>query len=416
MTVGKRPSTVRKGPLASARVLELGSTVAGPFCGRLLADFGAEVIKVEPPEGDPVRSMGKHFQGHSLYAASILRNKSLVAIDLRTAEGRQLARRLALECDVVVENFRPGTLERWGLGYEDLSALRPDLVMVRISGFGQTGPYRSRPGYGVIGEAVSGLRHVTGDPDRPPARAAVSLTDYVAGIYGALGAAMALLHARDTGRGQVVDCSLYESAFSFMEPHVPAYDKVGFVANREGSRLPGSNPNNLYATRDGKHVHITAMADAVFARLAQAMESPNLAMDPRFSDAFAREANHEMLDRTIGEWTMRHDLADVERVLGNADVPATRVYKMDDIFADAHYRARDMLVAAPHVDLGTVAVPGIVPKLSLTPGAVRHAGRKCGADTRRVLGTLLALSQDVLEDLEVRGVIGGHEVRAGANS
>jgi len=236
------PTSPPEGPLAGTRVLELGSTVAGPFCGRLLADFGAEVIKIEPAEGDAVRTMGKRFHGKSLYAASIFRNKSLVCLDLREPRGQEIARKLAAKSDVLIENFRPGGLEKWGLGYDRLSAENPGLVMVRISGFGQDGPYGQRAGYGVIGEAVSGLRHVTGDPDRPPARIAVSLTDCITGLYGAFGATLALLARGKTGRGQVVDAALYECAFSFMEPHVPAYDKLGAVAMRTGSRLPDSTP------------------------------------------------------------------------------------------------------------------------------------------------------------------------------
>src|SRR5581483_1594507 len=308
-------TTSPRGPLAGYRVLELGSTVAGPFCGRLLADFGAQVIKVEPAEGDPVRTMGKQFAGKSLYAASILRNKSLVVIDLRTPEGQAIARDLANQCDVVVENFRPGALEKWGLGYEQLAAANPKLVMVRISGFGQTGPYSQRPGYGVICEAVSGLRHLTGDPDRPPTRTAVSLTDYITGLYGAFGAVMALLSCLKTGRGQCIDAALYECAFSFMEPWIPAYEKLGHVAARTGSRLPESTPNNLYPTADGGYVHITAMADSVFRRLTAAMGATQLAHDARFATAIARSQNHEAIDHLIAEWTGTLETADLERVL-----------------------------------------------------------------------------------------------------
>src|SRR6185436_1367307 len=274
----------RSGPLSGYRVLEMGSTVAGPFCGRLLADFGAEVIKVEPAEGDPVRTMGKRFHGKSLYAASIFRNKSLICVDLRTREGQEVIRRLAAKCDLVVENFRPGGLERWGLGYEALSKVNPALVMVRISGYGQDGPYASRAGYGVIGEAISGLRHVTGDPDRPPARIAVSITDYITGLYAAFGAVMALLARGKTGKGQCIDSALYECAFSFMEPHIPAFEKLGIVANRSGSRLADSTPNNLYVSRDRQFIHITAMGEAVFRRLCACMGQPGLADDARFSN------------------------------------------------------------------------------------------------------------------------------------
>ncbi|TAL57073.1 CaiB/BaiF CoA-transferase family protein [Pandoraea sp.] len=404
----------RSGPLAGYRVLEMGSTVAGPFCGRLLADFGAEVIKVEPIEGDPVRTMGKRYAGKSLYAASILRNKSLIAVDLRSSEGQALVRKLVAQCDVVVENFRPGGLEKWGLGYDDLAKLNPGLVMVRISGFGQTGPYRERAGYGVIGEAISGLRHITGDPDRPPARAAVSLTDYFTGLYAAFGATMALLSRHATGRGQCVDAALYECAFSFMEPHIPAYEKLGYVANRAGSRLPDSTPNNLYPTRDHSFIHITAMGDAVFKRLAAVMQRPGLADDARFASNLARSEHSEALDALIGTWTLTHNLSELEQVLAAANVPATRIFTMRDIFSDPHFKARDMLVDVPDEQLGKVTMAGVVPRLSDTPGVLRTSGGEIGRDTRQVLTDLAGLSAEEIEQLRDRGVIHLPPVNAGA--
>lgn len=403
MNESERPAAF--GPLAGYRVLELGSTVAGPFCGRLMADFGAEVIKVEPMEGDAVRTMGKSCEGESLYAASILRNKSLVALDLRSEEGRDIVRQLAKQCDVLVENFRPGALEKWGLGYQELSEINPKLVMVRISGFGQTGPYRERPGYGVIGEAVSGLRHVTGDPDRPPTRAAVSLTDYFTGLYAAYGAVMALLDRQRTGKGQCVDAALYECAFSFMEPHIPAYEKLGYVANRAGSRLPDSTPNNLYPTRDGSHIHITAMGEAVFRRLAAAMGRPELAEQPEYASARARSEHQEDLDLLISRWTAEHDLPGLEQILQKAAVPATRIYTMADIFTDAHFKDRQMLVDVPHEALKQVTMAGVVPKLSRTPGQLRHAGGAVGRDTRRILTELAGLNAADVQRLEESGVV-----------
>ena len=398
-------SQTAAGPLAGYRVLEMGSTVAGPFCGRLLADFGAEVIKVEPAEGDAVRTMGKSFHGKSLYAASIFRNKSLITLDLRKPEGQRLAADLAAKSDVLVENFRPGGLERWGLGYEQLAARNPGLVMVRISGFGQDGPYSQRAGYGVIGEAVSGLRHLTGDPDRPPARVAVSMTDYITGLYGAFGAALALLARARTGRGQVIDAALYECAFSFMEPWIPAYEKTGHVAGRCGSRLPESTPNNLYPTGDAQFIHITAMGEAVFRRLTDAMGQPELANDPRFATARVRSEHHEAIDDLIARWTSTKPLTELERVLEKAAVPATRIYTIADIFGDPHYRARGAIAAAPDEDLGTVAMANVVPRLSATPGAVRHAGHATGQDTRRVLADVLGLSEEVIDGLVRDGVI-----------
>ncbi len=402
MTQAQPPAA---GPLAGYRVLEMGSTIAGPFCGRLLADFGAEVIKIEPAEGDPVRTMGKRFHGKSLYAASIFRNKTLVSLDLRRPEGQAIARAIAAKSDVVVENFRPGGLEKWGLGYADLSRDNPGLVMVRISGFGQTGPYGDRAGYGVIGEAVSGLRHITGDPDRPPSRVAVSITDYITGLYGAFGAVMALLARGKSGRGQYIDSALYECAFSLMEPHIPAFQKLGLVANRAGSRLPDSTPNNLYVSRDGQFIHITAMGDAVFRRLVACMGAPELAADARFADALERSRNHEEIDDLIGRWTAKHDLAELESILIEAGVPATRIFTMADIFGDPHYAARGAIAQAPDDELGEVAMAAPVPRLSQTPGAIRHAGHRVGQDTRRVLSELVGLEEAQIERLERAGVV-----------
>jgi crotonobetainyl-CoA:carnitine CoA-transferase CaiB-like acyl-CoA transferase len=391
--------TSQNGPLKGLRVLEIGSSVAGPFCGRLLADFGAEVIKVEPIEGDAVRSMSKRVNGRSLYAASIFRNKRLAAIDLRLEAGRDLARRMAVRSDIVVENFRPGTLEKWGMDYDTLARENPGLVLVRISGFGQSGPYRDRAGYGIIGEAVSGLRHLTGDPDRPPGRINTSLTDEVTGLYAAFGAVMAIVARQSSGRGQCVDATLYESAFSLIEPHVPAFDMLGIVAQRAGSKLPDSTPNNLYPTRDGRHIHITAMADGVFARLAAAIGKPELATDSRYSGAIARSANEDALDAMISDWTQGQDLADLEKVLEQAGVPASRIYDMEDIFRDPHYRARDMLLEVPDPELGPVTVAGVVPKLSATPGSVTHLGGAPGSDTISVLRDVLGLTLEQIRAL-----------------
>ncbi len=392
-------------PLAGYRVLELGSTVAGPFCGRLLADFGAEVIKVEAAEGDPVRSMGERYRGKSLWAASIFRNKSLIAVDLRQPRGQQLIKTIAAKCDLLIENFRPGSLEAWGLGYDDLARDHPGLIMIRISGYGQTGPYRERPGYGVICEAVSGLRHITGDPDRPPGRIATSTTDYITGLYAAFGALVALEARRKTGKGQIVDAALYEGAFSFMEPHVPAFEKLGTVAMRAGSRLPGNAPNNLYPTGDGQYLHITAASDGVFRRIAAAIGEPALAHDDRFSTALARVDNEDAIDDIITRWTLAHTCAEGERKMHAAEVPAARIYTIADIFEDPHYAARGMLARIPDDDLGTVAVPGVVPKLSATPGAIRHSGRRVGQDTVQVLSDLAGLSHAEIGKLEADRVI-----------
>ncbi|CAM9985949.1 unnamed protein product, partial [Phaeothamnion confervicola] len=393
------------GPLSDYRVLELGSTAAGPFCTRLLADFGAEVIKIEAKEGDPIRQLGETVDGKSLYGASICRNKLIASFNFRKEEARSLIKTLIPKFDVVVENFRPGTLEKWGLGYEDLRAIKPDLIMTRISGYGQTGPYKDRPGYGVIGEAKSGLRQMMGDPDRPPSRVAIPLTDYITGVYAAFGTVMAVLAREKSGIGQYVDATLVESAFSFMEAYVPAFEKTGKMGMRTGSRLPDSAPNNLYPTRDGNYIHITALADAVFKRLAVAMGQPALGSDARFIEQRVRNQNEEAIDRIITDWTSAHDVDELEAILEKGDVPASRVYTMADIFKDPQYRARNMLVPTPDDDLGTVTLAGVVPKLSATPGKLRWAGHRTGQDTRDFLRDTANLSDTEIDRLVAADIV-----------
>jgi crotonobetainyl-CoA:carnitine CoA-transferase CaiB-like acyl-CoA transferase len=395
----------RTGPLGKFRVLELGTMVAGPFCGRMLADFGAEVIKVEMAAGDPVRGMGKRVDGKSLYASSIFRNKRMISIDLRTEKGRDLVRSLAGKVDVLIENFRPGTMERWGLGYDVLSRLNPRLVMVRISGFGQTGPYSMRAGYGIIGESMSGLRHITGDPDRPPTRVAVSLTDYITGLHAAYGAVMALLKRQETGKGQCVDAALFESAFNFMEPYIPAYEKLGFIAGRTGSRLPDNTPNNLYTARDGLHIHIAAVSEPTWQRLMTAIGREDALSDPRFATLTSRSQHEDAIDEIIRAWTAQHDLEEIDAVLQEAGVPASRIYTMADVFSDPHYAAREMLVDVPDADLGTVRLANVVPKLSDTPGTIDHAGGQVGVDTRAVLTEMAGLTDAEISALAAEGVI-----------
>jgi crotonobetainyl-CoA:carnitine CoA-transferase CaiB-like acyl-CoA transferase len=393
------------GPLSDYRVLELGSTAAGPFCARLLADFGADVIKIEAAEGDPIRQLGETVDGKSLYGASILRNKRIVSFNFRKPEARELVKRLIPGVDIVVENFRPGTLEKWGLGYEDLKKIRPEIVMTRISGYGQTGPYKDQPGYGVIGEAMSGLRHMTGDADRPPSRVGIPLTDYITGVYAAFGTVMAVLNREKTGVGQCVDAALIESAFSFMEAFVPAYEKTGKIGMRNGPRLADSAPNTLFPTRDGSHVHIAALADTVFRRLAAAMGRPELGTDPRFAEQKPRSANEALIESIVGEWTSAHDLEEIEAILKKNDVPASRIYNMADIFKDPQYKARDMLVPTPDDDLGSVTLAGVVPKLSATPGALRWSGRRTGQDTRAFLRETAGLSDAEIDRLVAEGVV-----------
>ena len=399
------PQKGRSGPLVGYRVLELGSTAAGPFCARLLADFGAEVIKVEAPEGDPIRKLGKQVDGKSLYAASICRNKSIVSLDLRKPAAQALLKKLMPHFDAVVENFRPGTLEKWGLGYEQLKELKSDLVLIRISGFGQNGPYKDRPGYGVIGEAMSGLRHLIGDPDRPPSRVAMPLTDYITGLYAAMGTLLALLAREKHGNGQTVDVALIDAAFSFMESYVPSYEKTGAIGMRTGSRLPNSAPNNLYVTKDEKFIHIAALADNVYRRLVTAMGMPHLAHDARFAEQNVRSAHEEEIDAIIEGWTRSYDLEELERLLDAAGVPASRIFTMEDVFRDSYYREREMLLSVPDDDLKAVTLAGVVPKLSATPGNVVWSGRRTGQDTRTVLKRFSDLTDDQIDQLERDGVV-----------
>ncbi|MBS0591341.1 MAG: CoA transferase [Proteobacteria bacterium] len=396
------------GPLTGYRVLELCTTIAGPACTRLFADFGAEVIKVEPPAGDPARALGFSDDGVSLTGVALMRNKRAVIIDIKAPGGRDLILALATKCDIVVENFRPGTLERLGLGYEELSRHNPGLILTRISGYGQTGPDRLKAGYGAVCEAFGGIRHLTGDPDRPPARVAVPVTDYVSALYAAFGTMMALLEKQRSGRGQVVDAALYEAAFSMMETAVPTYDRLKLVPNRLGTRLPAMAPNNLYLAKDGSYVLIAANSQKVYQRLCAAMERADLIDDPRFATIRSRWEHVDALDDLIGEWVGKRMAADIENTLEAANVPVSRVLTLPDIFANAHYRARDMLVSVAHERLGSVVLPGIVPKLSATPGQVRWAGPEAGRDTRSVLRDLLDLDAATLDALQASGTIANH--------
>ena len=392
MSAPPKASRSPSGPLAGLRVIEICSTIAGPACTRLLGDFGAEVIKIEPPEGDPVRQMGQHVGEVSLYAASLLRNKRSVVLDLKKPDDLQAARTLISTADVLVENNRPGVMERLGLGYEALSATNPGLVMVRISGFGQDGPYAARPGYGAICEAVGGVRHMTGDPDRPPARVALATTDYLSSVYAAFGALAALREREHSGRGQVVDVALYETAFTQMEPIVPAYDKLGTVPKREGPNLPRMAPNSLYPTRDGGYVLIAANSNPTFERLIRLMGREDLMQDERFASIRARgePAHARALDAQISAWSSGFEGTELEAMLLAAEVPSSRVYTIADIYQDPHFAAREMLQQVSHPQLGHTTQVGVVPRLSATPGQIRHTGPALGADTEAVLGTVMA--------------------------
>jgi succinyl-CoA--D-citramalate CoA-transferase len=395
-------------PLEGVRVVEMGSFLAGPFCGQLLADFGAEVIKVEPPgKGDPMREWGRHRkEGKTLWWPIIARNKKSITLNLREAEGQKLARKLIAEADVVVENFRPGTLERWGLGYEDLSGTNPALVMVRVSGYGQTGPYRDQAGFGSIGESMGGIRHVTGFPDRPPPRVGISLGDSLAATFGALGAVTALYN-RDTrgGRGQIVDVGIYEAVLALMESIIPEYALAGHVRGRTGAILPFVAPSNTYPTSDGDYVVIGANADTVFARFAKAIGHPEWAESERYATHNARGENQEELDERISAWTREHAAEEVLEAMREASVPAGKLFTAKDMVEDPHYEARENVVIVEDPEIGPFPMQNVVPRLTETPGKVRWAGPALGQHNDEVYGELLKLSEEEQTALRERGVV-----------
>jgi formyl-CoA transferase len=395
------------GPLAGVRVVELGSLIAGPFCGQLLGDFGAEVIKVEDPgRGDPMREWGQvKVQGLSLHWPIIGRNKKSVTADLRREEGRDLVRRLAAKADVLLENFRPGTLERWGLGPEDLWALNPRLVVTRVSGYGQDGPYAPRAGFGAIGEAMGGIRFLTGEPDRPPARVGISLGDSLAATFACLGTLLALWARERTGRGQVVDSAIYEAVFALMEAEVAEWELAGYQRQRTGSVLPGAVPSNAYRSADGEEVLIAANRDTVFARLAEVMGQPALAEDPRYETNSARAAHQEELDGIVGAWAATLPAEELLARLHEAGVPAGRVYQAKDMLADPHYMAREAIVRLAHPLLGSFPMPAPVPRLSATPGRARSLAPALGEHNEEIWGGLLGLSASELAELAKAGVI-----------
>ena len=377
-------------PLAGLKVIELGQLIAGPFAGKFFADFGAEVIKIEPPGGDPLRKWRKLHRGTSLWWYVQNRNKKSVTADLRLPEGQEIVRRLAKGADVVIENFRPGTLEKWGLGYDSIAADNPGLVMLRLSGFGQSGPYRDQTGFGAIAESMGGLRYVTGFPDRPPVRPNLSIGDALASLHGVIGVLMALHHrdangGRRSGKGQVVDVALYEAVFNMMEGALPEFDLFNETRERTGTNLTGIVPSNTYLTRDGQHVVIGANADSIFRRLMQTIGRSDLAEDPSLADNAGRAKRADELDAAIGAWTGRHDAREVLSALNGAQVPSGKIYSMADIAADAQYLARDMIRKVQLADGTPLRVPGIVPKLSATPGDIDWVGPELGEHTEAVL-------------------------------
>jgi formyl-CoA transferase len=378
------------GPLAGLRVLELGQLIAGPFAARTLADFGADVIKVEPPEGgDPLRQWRLLKDGTSVWWQVQSRNKRSLALDLKDPGAVDVVRRLALEADVLVENFRPGALEGFGLDPQQLMADNPRLIVLRISGYGQTGPDRDKPGFGVVAEAMGGLRHLTAEPGRTPVRVGVSIGDTLAALHGVIGVLMALHERERSGRGQVVDVALYEAVFNCMESLLPEYSAFGVVRQPAGSALPGIAPSNAYKCADG-HVLVAGNGDSIFKRLMQAIGRPDLAADPALAHNTGRVARVAEIDAAIGDWTAPRTVAEVLDVLDAARVPGGRIYTVADIAADPHYRARGMLQEVRLEDGSTLTVPGIVPKLSRTPGGHRRNAPKLGQDTAEVLAALAA--------------------------
>jgi formyl-CoA transferase len=392
------------GPLDGLKVIELGQLIAGPFCAQLLGDMGADVIKIEAPgAGDPMRSWGQ--PGFPLHWEVTARNKRCVSCDLRQTEGQDLARQLIADADILIENFRPGTLERWNLSPADLRAADPRLIVVRMSGYGQSGPYSTRAGYGGIGEAMGGWRRIVGDPDRPPSRMGVSIGDALAATYGALGALAALNWREKTGEGQIVDSALYEAVLQVMESLVPDWQIAGYERGRTGSVLPGIAPSNVYRCADGDLL-IAGNQDTVFARLAEAIGQPALAADPRFATHGARGARQAELDALIETWTSTRTVAEVETAMGAAGVPAGKIYTPADMLADPHFKARESLIEVDHPRWGRLAMQNIFPRLSTTPGRVRRtASQAVGSDNAEVYGERLGLTAASLADLKARGVI-----------
>ena len=383
-------SQAKERPLEGVKVIELGTLIAGPYAAGVLAQFGAEVIKIESPDGgDQLRQWRKMYQGTSLWWYVQARNKKSVTLNLRAPEGQEIVRKLAREADIVVENFRPGALEKWNIGWEQLSAINPKLIMVRLSGYGQDGPYRDRPGFGVVAEAMGGMRYVTGYPDKPPVRLGISIGDSIAALHGVIGAMMALHHrTANGGKGQVVDVALYESVFNMMESFIPEFDVLGFKRERAGNALPGITPSNTYATRDGKYVIIGANSDSIFKRMMICAGRVDLANDETLATNLGRTPRAAELDKAIEDWTRANDLDTVLKALEDAEVPAGRVYDPEDIINDVHYQARKMVEQWKLPDGKPMRIPGVTPKLTETPGATRWLGPKLGEHTAEVLGAL----------------------------
>lgn len=394
-------------PLEGIRILELGTLLAGPFTGRLLGDFGAEVIKVEAPDkADPMRQWGQQKDGEGLWWPIQSRNKKSITLNLRAEQGQEVFRELVKHADVIIENFRPGTMEKWGLSYETLSSINPGIIMTRTSGYGQTGPYHKRAGFGSVGEAMGGIRHVTGFPDRAPSRIGISLGDTLAAMFATIGTLTALHERNHSGKGQVVDTAIYESVFSVMESTIPDYLLAGYVRERMGNILPGVAPSNIYLTKEGTYIVIGANADGVFKRLCEAMGRPELSEDPKYKTHHARSDNMTELDQLIEEWTKTQESKEVLELLAEKGVPSGLIYTAKDIVEDPHYEAREMIIKAEHPTLGEFPMPGIVPKLSRTPGKVKHVGAETmGKYNEEIYGGLLKYDGRKLAELKDNNII-----------
>ena len=393
--------------LAGLKVLELGQLIAGPFAAKTLADFGAEVIKVEAPgSGDPLRKWRMLKDGTSVWWQVQSRNKRSLALDLRTAEGQGIVRQLVQEADVLIENFRPGAMEGWGLAPDVLIAQNPKLIVLRISGYGQTGPYRNRPGFGVIGEAMGGLRHLTAEPGRVPVRVGVSIGDTLSALHGVIGILLALQHRHVSGKGQVIDVALYESVFNCMESLLPEYSAFGAVRGPAGSALPGIAPTNAYRCKDGAYALIAGNGDSIFKRLMTLIGRTDLANDPMLGDNAGRVAKVEEIDQAIEAWTRQQSVEDVLQALESVSVPAGKIYSIADIASDPHYAARGMLQEITLADGSDLKVPGVVPKLSATPGQHRRNAPNLGQDTDDILKEM-GLNSEQIQKLKASGIVGG---------
>jgi formyl-CoA transferase len=395
------------GPLAGLRLIEMGTLLAGPFCGQLMGDFGAEVIKIEPPnQGDPMRVWGREkAHGQSLWWPVVARNKKSVTLNLREQEGQEIARDLISKADFLLENFRPGTMERWNLGYEELARINPKLIMIRVSGFGQTGPYSVRAGFGAVGESMGGLRYVCGDPSTPPSRMGISIGDSLAATFACIGALTALHHREKTGEGQVVDSAIYEAVLNMMESLVTEYDKADYIRERTGAVLPNVAPSNVYPTKDEQFILIAANQDTVFKRLTEAMGRPELAADERYATHTARGAVQQELDDLISAWTETIDSAKLEQLMEEHGIPSGKIFTAADMLEDAHFKAREAITTTMHPTFGELRMQNVAPKLSKTPGGVRTPGPELGQHNEEIYTGVLGMSTEQMADLNDRGII-----------